>query len=133
MASATGAFHSVEDLVTHLSSLGSKDVVVYFYGSPLETGVSWCPDCAASKEIILEASEKLRDSLEFVQCEVGGRESWKDPSNKFRGGEFSLNSIPTLLGLKLSGGEKREQMHKFEEDQCLQQSNLTTLFSSQWS
>ena len=133
MAAAIGAFSSVKDLLTHLSYLGTKDVVVYFYGSPLETGVSWCPDCAASKDIILEVSGKRRGNLEFVQCEVGDIKSWKDPSNEFRGGEFSLNSIPTLLALRLSDTETRQQIHKFEEDQCLQQSNLSSLFISQWT
>ena len=132
MASATGAFNSLKDLLAHLSSLGAKDVVVYFYGSPLETGVSWCPDCAASAEMVKDASEKRRDNLEFLQCEVGGRESWKDPKNGFRGGDFSLNSVPTLLAFRLSGAGTRQQIHKFEEDQCLQQSNLSSLFTSQW-
>ncbi|KAI6652896.1 Thioredoxin domain-containing protein 17 [Oopsacas minuta] len=132
MASASEIFSSVKELETHLTSLGTKDVVIYFYGSSLETGVSWCSDCDASKNIILSTSEKRRSSLEFIRCEVGGRDSWIDPKNEFRTGVFSLNSIPTLLALRISGGQMKQQLHKFEEDECLNETNLSNVFISQW-
>lgn len=133
MASACATLSSVKELETKLASLETKEVVIYFYGSSQENGVSWCSDCAASKQTILSNSEKRRDNLEFIKCEVGGRDLWKDSKNEFRTGKFSLNSIPTLLAIRLSGGEIKQQVLKFEEDECLNEANLSAVFISQWS
>ena len=130
MASANEPITTLTKLMARLDSLDAKEVVVYFYGTVSENGVSWCPDCADSKDKILSARDNRRSGLVFIECEVGDRDAWKDPNNEFRKGEFSLNSIPTLIALKLEGGHAKRIIHKFEEDQCLLQSNLSSVFES---
>ncbi|KAF2903097.1 hypothetical protein ILUMI_03085 [Ignelater luminosus] len=74
-------------------------VHVYFSGSKLPSGISWCEDCVRAHPVVEAAVDKIADpKSHFVYVEVGDRSTWKDMNCPFRkDSRTKLMVIPTLL------------------------------------
>ncbi|KAF5307661.1 hypothetical protein FQR65_LT06716 [Abscondita terminalis] len=86
-------------------------VYVYFSGSKLPSGLSWCDDCVRAYPVIEEALNKAEENSHFIYVEVGDRPTWKDPESSFRKDKRTrLLVLPTLL--------RWGQPHRLEGEQC---------------
>ncbi|XP_060529235.1 thioredoxin domain-containing protein 17-like [Cylas formicarius] len=99
-------------------------VFVYFTGSKLPSGESWCPDCVKAWPVVEKELEKFPENCHFIVVEVGDRPTWKDPNCPFRKDpRTKLMVIPTL---------KRWNTHqKLEGDQCEKSDLLELIFGSE--
>ncbi|XP_019881885.1 thioredoxin domain-containing protein 17-like [Aethina tumida] len=106
-----------------------KNVHVYFSGSKLPSGESWCDDCQRSWPVVekvlkkLEEDEKEKDSI-FISVDVGDRPTWKDPQSSFRTDKRTkLMVIPTLL--------RWEKPQRLIGDQCEKEDLVEMLFTDE--
>ncbi|XP_018321191.1 thioredoxin domain-containing protein 17-like [Agrilus planipennis] len=84
-----------------------KNIHVYFTGTKLPSGNSWCEDCQRAYPVLQEALVSTKTSSHLIYVEVGDRPIWKDINNSFRKDpETNLLVIPTLIRWK--GPQKLE-------------------------
>ncbi|XP_018568666.1 thioredoxin domain-containing protein 17 [Anoplophora glabripennis] len=99
-------------------------VHVYFCGSKLENGESWCDDCERAKPVIQQELEKADPNSHFVYVEVGDRPTWKDPNCPFRKDpKTKLMVLPTIVRWKCP--------QRLEGEQCEKPELVNMLFSEE--
>ncbi|XP_030757869.1 thioredoxin domain-containing protein 17-like [Sitophilus oryzae] len=92
-----------------------KLVHVYFTGSKLPSGESWCPDCVKAWPIVEKQISQLPEDSHFITVEVGDRETWKDPNCGFRkDARTKLLVVPTLIRWNKPQRLNGEQLEKPE-------------------
>nr|XP_023024685.1 thioredoxin domain-containing protein 17-like isoform X3 [Leptinotarsa decemlineata] len=73
-------------------------VFVYFSGTKLPSGESWCDDCQRAWPVVQEEVEKADPKSHFIYVEVGDRPTWKDPECPFRKDpKTKLRVLPTMV------------------------------------
>lgn len=68
--------HGYEEFSDHMKNLTrdpEEPVFIYFTGSKVENGTSWCPDCNVAEPILREAILKCPDNAHFIYVDVGDR------------------------------------------------------------
>ncbi|XP_068897663.1 thioredoxin domain-containing protein 17-like [Tenebrio molitor] len=86
-------------------------VHIYFGGSKLPSGESWCDDCVRAAPVIEEALQKADYKAHFIYVEVGDRPFWKDRNCPFRKDKKTrLMVLPTVL--------RWNEPQRLEGDQC---------------
>ncbi|KAK5644891.1 hypothetical protein RI129_006191 [Pyrocoelia pectoralis] len=100
------------------------EVYVYFSGSKLPSGISWCPDCIKAKPIVEEALKLAKPNSHFIVVDVGSREIWKDRNCPFRTDpKTRLLVIPTLI--------RWGHPQKLEGEQCEKPELVEMLFTDE--
>ncbi|XP_017781932.1 PREDICTED: thioredoxin domain-containing protein 17 [Nicrophorus vespilloides] len=112
-----------EQFVEHMKQYTKKDLVyVYYCGSKLPSGESWCIDCVRAWPVIEPKLSLADESAHFVYVECGDRAFWKDMKCPFRKDPSTkLMVLPTLV--------KWKQPEKLEGDQCEKPDLVEMLFS----
>ncbi|KAF5273982.1 hypothetical protein FQA39_LY01098 [Lamprigera yunnana] len=88
-----------------------ENVHVYFSGSKLPSGTSWCDDCVKAFPIVEKTLTQAGENSHFIYVEVGDRETWKDPDCPFRKDKRTrLLVVPTLV--------RWGQPQRLEGEQC---------------
>ncbi|KAK2576327.1 hypothetical protein KPH14_005688 [Odynerus spinipes] len=102
-----------------------EPVFVYYTGTKLENGQSWCPDCVEAEPYIEAAIEKLapKDS-HLVVVQVGDRAFWKNPECPFRKDiKTHLRVLPTLA--------QWSTQKRLQGDECKNEELLEMLLTDQ--
>ncbi|KAJ8918645.1 hypothetical protein NQ315_013151 [Exocentrus adspersus] len=111
-----------ENFCKFIKELDSEGQVVYVYfcGSKLENGESWCDDCQRAKPVIQKELENADPNAHFVYVEVGGKILIalfrKDPKTK-------LLVLPTIIKWKCP--------QRLEGDQCEKPELVNLLFTEE--
>ncbi|CAG9114858.1 hypothetical protein JYU34_007617 [Plutella xylostella] len=115
-------FSELENFLSNVDS--KKSVYLYFTGSKLENGLSWCPDCVEAEPVVKAVLSELKKDVVFAYVDVGTREYWKDKDCPFRTDKRTkLLVIPTLIKYKgvqrLEGSQlnNRELLQMMFEDE----------------
>lgn len=101
-------------------------VLALFTGSKdPNTGESWCPDCTSAEPYLNEVINNHPDT-QFLYCEVGPRDSWRNqPGHPYR---ININTrvkcVPTLIRYQ----DKRE-IARLQERQICNRDILNEFFS----
>ncbi|KAB0794958.1 hypothetical protein PPYR_11797 [Photinus pyralis] len=101
-----------------------EDIHIYFTGSKLPSGISWCSDCVKAKPIVEEALKHANPNSHFIVVDVGSREIWKDRNCPFRTDpKTRLLVIPTLM--------RWGHPQKLEGEQCEKSELVEMLFTDE--
>ncbi|XP_063925588.1 thioredoxin domain-containing protein 17-like [Zophobas morio] len=101
-----------------------QPIHIYFGGSKLPSGESWCDDCVRAAPVIEEALEKAKYEGHFIYVQVGDRPFWKDMNCPFRKDKKTkLMVLPTVL--------RWQQPQRLEGDQCEKLDLLEMLLSGE--
>ncbi|CAG9864038.1 unnamed protein product [Phyllotreta striolata] len=116
-------YENFVEFFKNFDAKGTK-IHVYFSGSKLPNGTSWCDDCRRAWPVIkeeLEKFDKTNPDTHFVYVEVGDRPFWKDPKCPFRTDPSTkLMVLPTLI--------RWHQPQRLNGDQCEKNELVQMLF-----
>uniref|UniRef100_A0A183J3X6 Thioredoxin domain-containing protein 17 n=1 Tax=Soboliphyme baturini TaxID=241478 RepID=A0A183J3X6_9BILA len=76
-------------------------IFVLYCGSRERDGLSWCPQCRALEEHLVEVAPTLPDDLVLIYVQVGTYEEWIDDKNAFRTSQSThVQNVPTLVNFR---------------------------------
>ncbi|KAK4875211.1 hypothetical protein RN001_011633 [Aquatica leii] len=102
----------------------TETIHVYFSGSKLPSGISWCDDCVRAFPVVEAALSKADTNSHFIYVEVGDRPTWKSAECPFRKDKRTrLLVIPTLI--------RWGQPQRLEGDQCEKEDLVEMLFTDE--
>ncbi|XP_030024220.2 thioredoxin domain-containing protein 17 [Manduca sexta] len=119
----TVALKGFEEFCKYVDSIDPKGppALIYFSGSKLPDGNSWCPDCVEAEPIVKAFIGELQKDIIFVYVDVGDRDYWKDKACPFRtDARCKLMVIPTII--------KWKGVQRLEGSQCTKRELLQMLF-----
>jgi len=113
-------------LQTIFTSFPSSKYFVLFFGSEVQGGNSWCPDCIVADPVIKKAISKV-DNLVLVECPVGNISEYKNvPNHPYKTHkQIQLQRVPTLIAWTKEGPAAR-----LIEDECKIQENIENLIKN---
>ncbi|EGG07685.1 uncharacterized protein MELLADRAFT_105742 [Melampsora larici-populina 98AG31] len=96
-----------KELINHLSTTKSNQIIIFYSSHDSNTGQMWCGDCVELQSNLINVFENekyqaLQDQLVYVY--VGERDQWRSSDNVFRQSPWSITNLPTIL--KVLPGEK---------------------------
>jgi len=113
-------------LQTIFNSFPSSKYLVLFFGSEVQGGNSWCPDCIVADPVIKKAISKV-DNLVLIECPVGNKSEYKNvPNHPYKTHkQIQLQRVPTLIAWTKEGPAAR-----LIEDECKIQENIENLIKN---
>ncbi|KAJ8964505.1 hypothetical protein NQ314_004793 [Rhamnusium bicolor] len=116
-------YEAFTEFMNNFDSQGQL-IHIYFGGSKLPNGQSWCDDCIRAWPVIEKELEKADPNSHFISVEVGDRLTWKDPNCSFRKDpKTKLMMLPTLIRWK--------SPQKLEGEQCEKPELVSMLFNDE--
>jgi len=116
-----------DEILTKTLATSSKPVFVFFFGTELEIGQSWCADCVISDPWVRSAAKTTQISL--LEAPVGDREAWKGEhgADNFYRKQYKLTVVPTIIKF---GTDGKEVARLEDQADCTNLTILTSFFKS---